>query len=346
MDLETNQNNVVEKLPLLKQVNTVSTPVSTVSSNSSNLSDATVLANQPNSSQLIHEDLEQIHDDDLEEMDLKWNLALLSMRARKYYQRTGKKITISGSDVAGYDKSKVKCFNCHNMGHFSRECRAPTNMALIAFSDSKVLNDKAFSNSCLKNYKTLKNQYDSLRIEFNKFEFDLANYKRGLAFVEEQLVFYKKNEVAFCDQIAVLKGDASFKNSEINALKIQVENLNKEKESIKIKVDGFKNASKSLDTLIGSQVSINNKRGIGFDSYNAIAPPPTSPFAPPTVDLSNSSLKEFQQPKFPSYGVKVNESVSEKYFNEIKKTPDAPIIKDWVSDNDEAESETREIENV
>ncbi|GKD60651.1 hypothetical protein Tco_1298160, partial [Tanacetum coccineum] len=70
-----------------------------------NLSDAIVyafLANQPNGSQLVHEDLEQIHEDDLEEIDLKWQLALLSMRARRYFQRTGKKITINGSDTAGY----------------------------------------------------------------------------------------------------------------------------------------------------------------------------------------------------------------------------------------------------
>ncbi|GJU96299.1 ribonuclease H-like domain-containing protein [Tanacetum coccineum] len=76
-------------------------------------------------SQLVHEDLEQLHDDDLEEMDLKWNMALLSMRARKFYQRTGRKIIIDGSSTAGYDKSKVECFDCHKMGHFARECRAP-----------------------------------------------------------------------------------------------------------------------------------------------------------------------------------------------------------------------------
>ncbi|GJS59419.1 hypothetical protein Tco_0654203 [Tanacetum coccineum] len=54
------------------------------------------LSTQPQGSQLVHEDLEQLHDDDLEEMDLKWNMALLSMRARKFYQRTGRKIIIDG----------------------------------------------------------------------------------------------------------------------------------------------------------------------------------------------------------------------------------------------------------
>ncbi|GKG19123.1 hypothetical protein Tco_0376222, partial [Tanacetum coccineum] len=80
------------------QVSTFSTPVSTASTNdnTANLSDATVyafLANQPNGSHLVHEDLKQIHEDDKQ-------IALLSMRARKYYQRTGKKITINGSDTA------------------------------------------------------------------------------------------------------------------------------------------------------------------------------------------------------------------------------------------------------
>nr|GEW87730.1 hypothetical protein [Tanacetum cinerariifolium] len=128
-------------------VSTASSQVSTT-----NLSDSTVYAfleNQPNGSQLVHKDLEQIHEDDLKEMDLKWQLALLSMRAKRFFQMTKKKITINGSDTAGYDKSKVECFNCHKMRHFARECRsymaddkAPTNMAFMALLDSEKLGVK------------------------------------------------------------------------------------------------------------------------------------------------------------------------------------------------------------
>ncbi|GKD38721.1 hypothetical protein Tco_1258928 [Tanacetum coccineum] len=85
-------------------INTASTEISTASTkiSTTSFSDATVyafLSTQPQGSQLVHEDLEQLHDDDLEEMDLNWNMALLSMRARKFYQRTGRKIIIDGRKI-------------------------------------------------------------------------------------------------------------------------------------------------------------------------------------------------------------------------------------------------------
>nr|GEU69305.1 hypothetical protein [Tanacetum cinerariifolium] len=330
------------------QVSVVSTPVSTVSShdNTANLSDATVyafLANQPNGSQLVHEDLEQIHKDDLEEIDLKWQLALLSMRARRSprFQENRPRNQDSSRKTVIVEDTSSKAMVAIKAGFdwsYMADDEVPTNMALMAFLDSEVHNSKTCSNTYLKSYETLKTQYDNLRIEFNKSEFDLATYKRGLAYVEE-LVFYKKNEVVFCDQIAVFKRDASFRDSEITALNLQIEKLKKEKESNQIKIDNFDNLSKSLDKLIRSQITNNSKTGLGFTSYNAIAPPPTSLFAPPSIDLSNSGLEEFQHPKFIGYGPKDSKIVCIDTSNEIKKAHDTPIIKDWVSDSNEDESE-------
>ncbi|GJY34952.1 hypothetical protein Tco_0419421, partial [Tanacetum coccineum] len=130
-------------------------------------------------------------------------------------------------------------------------------------------------------------------------EFNLANYKRGLVSLEERLVFYKNNEVIFTDQIAVLKSDASFNEAEIIALKSYIEKLKKEKEDNLLKINNYDNATKSL-------------------------------FAPPIIDLSHSGIEKFKEPEFKGYGVKVDKYVSETSPKEIKKTPDAPIIEDWV----------------
>ncbi|GJT78706.1 hypothetical protein Tco_1045431 [Tanacetum coccineum] len=57
--------------------------------------------------------------------------------------------------------------------------------------------------------------------------------------------------------------------------------------------------------------------------------------APTKLDLSYSSLEEFQQPEFEGYGLRANKSVCENSSNETKKNSDAPLIKEWVSDNED-----------
>ncbi|GJW41109.1 hypothetical protein Tco_0066954 [Tanacetum coccineum] len=109
-------------------VTTASTQATAINSTIiDNLSHAVIcafFASPPNSPQLDNEDLQQINLDDLEEMNLRWQMAMLTMRARRFLKNTRRKLTVNGTETIRFDKSKV---NSHKRGHFARECMAPRN---------------------------------------------------------------------------------------------------------------------------------------------------------------------------------------------------------------------------
>nr|GFC83870.1 ribonuclease H-like domain-containing protein [Tanacetum cinerariifolium] len=73
---------------------------------------------------LDNEDMEQIDTADLEEMDLKWQLVMLTMRVKRFIKKTGMNMNFNGKETAGFDKTKIECYNYHKRGHLDRECRA------------------------------------------------------------------------------------------------------------------------------------------------------------------------------------------------------------------------------
>ncbi|GKA23148.1 hypothetical protein Tco_0709110 [Tanacetum coccineum] len=180
------------------------------------------------------------------------------------------------------------------------EEQVQTNMALMEFLDSEVYTDKTCFKTCLKNYETLKKQCDDLIVKLNQTEFTAATYKRGLATVEGQLITYKKNEVLFSEEVAVLKREVASKDYEINVLKSEFEKVKQEKEG-----------------------------------YSAIPPPhPLIYNRPKKLDLSYYGLDEFKEPEFKGYGFEDSKKelnvVYDKKSEGSKENFDNSFIKEQV----------------
>ncbi|KAI3767878.1 hypothetical protein L2E82_18307 [Cichorium intybus] len=72
-------------------------------------------------------DLDQVHPDDVEEMDISWHIAMAVFRAKKFIRKTGSKnwVANNGEKKVGFNKTKLQCYNCHEPGHFDCECTKP-----------------------------------------------------------------------------------------------------------------------------------------------------------------------------------------------------------------------------
>ncbi|GJX39101.1 hypothetical protein Tco_0252404 [Tanacetum coccineum] len=338
-----NTSSTNEAVNTAHGVSTASTQVNVANStNVDNLSDAVIyafFASQPNSPQLVHEDLQQIYPDDIEEMGLRWQMAMLTMRAKRAPRnQDNMNKESSRRSVPVEISTSIALVSCDGLGGYdwSDQAEEGPNYALMAFSslnsDSKVSNDSICSKSCLKTIESLKSQNDELLKDLKKSELMVLGYKTGLEYVEEKLEVYKENESIYLQDIKGLKFEIHLGEIAIRELKKKLEIVQKEKDGIQLNVDKFEHASKSLNKLIECQIVDNYKKGLGYENYNAVPPPYTGNFMPPTPDLSFTGLDEF-----------VNEPVvenckamsSKEEPKVVKKNDDAPIIKEWVSDDEE-----------
>ncbi|GJS98609.1 hypothetical protein Tco_0819779 [Tanacetum coccineum] len=351
-----NTSSTNEAVNTAHGVSTASTQVNAANStNIDNLSDAVIcafFASQPNSPQLVHEDLQQIHPDDMEEMDLRWQMAMLTMRARRFLKNTGSLLLMCKAPRNQDNKNKessrrsvpvetstsTALVSCDGLGGYdwSDHAEEGPNYAPMAFSssssDSKVSNDSICLKSCLETVELLKSQNDQLLKDLKKYELMVLGYKTCLKSIEEKLEVYKANESIYSQDIKGLKFEIHIGEITIRELRKKLETVQKEKDGIQLNVDKFEHASKSLNKLIECQIVDNCKKGLGYENYNAVPPPYTGNFMPPTPNLSFTGLDEF-----------VNEPAvenckamsSEEEPKVVRKNDDASIIEEWVLDDEE-----------
>ncbi|GJT50110.1 putative ribonuclease H-like domain-containing protein [Tanacetum coccineum] len=248
---------------------------------------------QYNSQRLDNEDLEQIDIDDLDEMDLKWHLAMLTMRVKRFLKKTERNLNFNGKESAGFDKTKVECYNCHRRGHFARECRAPRNQgnrngdvskrivpietpanALVvqdgigsSISSSSESEVSTCSKACLKSYESLKEHFDKQKEQLKKSNLEIIGYQSGLESLEARIVVHEKNEASYEERIAFLKYDVQVKDISNKNLKNQLEEALKEKDDLKLKLQNFEESLKNQTKLINSQISVKDKTRLRFDSH-------------------------------------------------------------------------------
>ncbi|GJZ68725.1 retrovirus-related pol polyprotein from transposon TNT 1-94 [Tanacetum coccineum] len=297
------------------------------------------------------QDLQQIHLDDIEEMDLRWQMAMLTMRARRFLRIQERSLllivmrllvlispkwsaitAIRGDILLGSAELQgIKTTRTRKAQEGIDQVEEGPNYALMAYSssssDSEVSNNSTCSKSCLETVKLLKSQYDQLLKDFKKSKLMVLGYKIGLESVEERLEFYKKNESIYEEKIKGLKWDIQVGEITIGELRKKLEIVQKEKDNIQFNIDKFKNASKSLDKLIECQIVDNCKKGLG---YNAVPPPYTGNFMPLKPDLSFIGLDEFVNKP-----VVENKKSDKEVSKLVRKFDDSLIIEDWVSDGEE-----------
>nr|GEX69411.1 hypothetical protein [Tanacetum cinerariifolium] len=245
---------------------------------------STPFFSQSTSSQLDNEDLKQIDPDDLKEIDLMWQMAMLTMRARKFLKKTGSNLGVNGTNTIGFDRTK-----CDG---FSYDWRDQAEEGPINFALWPII---------LQVLQVLQAQI-------------LRSYKAGLESVEARLEVYKKNEAVFEEGVKILKLDVMFRDKALTQLRKKFKKAKKERDDLKLTLEKFENSSKNLRKLLDNQVCDQFNIGVrydsqGFDSrvldsqvndkyktgegYHVVSPPYTRNFMPHKPNLVLADKDEY-----------------------------------------------------
>ncbi|GJR50503.1 ribonuclease H-like domain-containing protein [Tanacetum coccineum] len=305
-DMNQNTSSINGAVNTAYGVTTASTQATVVNSTSiDNLSDAVICAF-------------------FAKMDLRWHMAMLTMRARRFLKNTGRKLTVNGNETIGFDKSKVECYNCHKRGHFARECRALRNQENRNRENTRrvVIVETTTSNDLVSCDGS---GYDwSDQAEEGPTNFALMAY----------------SSTSSNSEVSTDLNCSSSCLENVKILKEQNEQLLKDLRTSKLNVIAYKTGLESVE----ARLLVYKKNESVYEEDIKVL---KRNFMPLKHDLSFSDLKEFISEPIVIKPIVENSKAkaSEAKPKEVRKNNGTLIIKDWVSESEEEDVPQAKIEN-
>nr|GEY49481.1 hypothetical protein [Tanacetum cinerariifolium] len=189
------------------------------------------LENQSSAPQLDYDDLEQINDDDIEEMDLKWQVAMISIRIKKFHKRIGRKLQFDTKDPVGFDKTKddskaLVTINGEDIDWLRHVEEDSQNCAMMAYSSSNSGSDnevKSCSKAYEESYARLKKLYDEQKDKLGDACVEITAYTLALNKTSVDELDSKPSEYASCESNSSVDITTSMPEPVENAPKVVCE---------------------------------------------------------------------------------------------------------------------------
>ncbi|GJV19475.1 putative ribonuclease H-like domain-containing protein [Tanacetum coccineum] len=272
------------------------------------------LAQPTTSPQLENEDFQQMDGDDLEELDLRWQVAMLTVRVKKKGHfarecRSGRSqgrrpYGDNGRSNAQTTKSSSQALVAQDgLGGYdwSNDFEVePVNYALMAISSSNSSSSsdsevQKCSKQCLESFKCLQKNYDTEREKHNKAKLEIRGYEIALESLESRIIGHEKNELAWGEKYEFQNYELKCKEIKINNLNLELEKAVKERDELKDKIAKWEESTKNLEEILRMRADEHIPENDRFskNGYKVVPPPITGNFLTPRADISFAGLDEY-----------------------------------------------------